>query len=87
MADKKEKEQIRNKIKKARNVFTRLNRMFRDGPIVKTSLSGKIDTSFTKASLGHLLNSNIYNSSTFFNQGYDRSCLRLDTKIPVPGKE
>ena len=87
MAEKEEKEGVRKKIQRARNVFTRLNKMFRDGPVIKTALSGKIDTNFTKASLGHLLNRNIYNSSTFFNQGFDRMCICLDTKIPVPGVE
>jgi intein/homing endonuclease len=84
MADKTNRDGVGKKIKRARNVFSRLNKMFRDGPIVRSAISGKIDTGFTKASMGHLLNTNIYNSSTFFSQGHDRMaryCLAGDTVI------
>lgn len=70
MADKKKKSD--NNIKGARNTFNRLTRLFRYGPVAKSSLRSEKDSNFGKMAFGHMAGGTAYNTSTYFNQGYDR---------------
>lgn len=73
-----------------KNLFGRLTKLFRSGPVVRRRVKGmtqKTGTASTALEVFRAAHSDVYNSTLSAYGAFDRMCVSLDTKIPIPGPE
>jgi intein/homing endonuclease len=73
-----------------KNLFGRLTKLFRSGPVVRRRVKGmnqKTGTASTALEVFRAAHSDVYNSTLSSYGAFDRMCVSLDTKIPIPGPE
>jgi len=73
-----------------KNLFGRLTKLFRSGPVVRRRVKGmtqKTGTASTALEVFRSAHSDVYNSTLSAYGAFDRMCVSLDTKIPIPGPE
>ena len=74
---------------KSRNdVFRRLTSLFRGGPMVRRKVKAfRSPTASTAVEIFKKSYSQVYSNALNAYGAYDRMCIDLDTKIPIPGPE
>jgi intein/homing endonuclease len=76
-------------VSQRQNLFSRLTRLFRAGPIVKRKIKGMDSSNVRSSALDVFRKSTatVYGNSLNSYGQYDRLCVFSHTKIPVPGPE
>lgn len=70
------------------NLFNRLTKLFRGGPVIKRNVRNiTAQRGSTAVDVFKKAHSDVYNATLSAYGAFDRMCLDLDTRIAVPGKE
>jgi intein/homing endonuclease len=70
------------------NLFNRLTKLFRSGPVIKRNVRNiTAQRGSTAVEVFKKAHSDVYNATLSAYGAFDRMCLDLDTRIAMPGKE